>query len=169
MKILRLQALENLTVKDKQFKTVYTAPAGKIFNVPVIGKVYIKGAYKRLPTKIISDVAIKYYKPEKKVPFKGIKQVIFSSNPNKCSIDVHSGTIIFDKTFFRSLNMVQLFFILSHELGHYFYYSEHKADTFARSIMLLMGFNPSQIVAGVNSTLIDEFRKNENLLQLIKK
>jgi len=169
MRILRIKALENLVIKDKDKRIVYIAPKGKVFNVPIIGKTYIKGKYKRLPSKIITGVRLKYYKPEKNVDFKGIQRVYFTKNPNKCSIDVNSGTIIFDKDFFKQLNIVQLYFILSHELGHYFYYSEHKADAFARAVMLLLGFNPSQIIAAAGSTLIDNFRKNENLAQLFKK
>jgi len=168
MRILRLKALQPLVIKDKDKKTIYLAPRGKVFNVPVIDKIYIKGKYKRLPAKIITGVQLKYYKPEKKVRFKGIRRVLFRNNPNKCSIDVNSGTLIFDKNFFKQLNIVQLYFILSHELGHYFYYSEHKADAFARFVMLMLGFNPSQIVAAASSTLIDKFRKNENLAQLLK-
>jgi hypothetical protein len=168
MRILRIKALENLVIKDKDKKTIYLAPAGKVFNLPIIGRVYIKGKYKRLPSKIITNVKLKYYKPEKNIDFKGIQRIVFSKNPNKCSIDVYSGTLIFDSDFFKKLNIAQLYFILSHELGHYFYYTEHKCDAFARAIMLLLGFNPSQIIASANSTLIDEFRKNENLAQLLK-
>lgn len=168
MKILRIKALENLVIKDKDKRTIYIAPKGKIFNVPIVGKAYIKGKYKRLPSKIITGVSLKYYKPEKNVDFKGVQRVVFTKNPNKCSIDVNSGTIVFDSDYFRQLNIVQLYFVLSHEIGHYFYYTEHKADTFARFCMLLMGFNPSQIIAAADSTLIDDFRKNENLAQLLK-
>jgi len=169
MRVLRLKALENLVVKDKDKKTIYIAPAGKVFNLPIIGKVYVKGKYKRLPSKIIDNVRLKYYKPEKNIDFKGVQRVVFSKNPHKCSIDVHTGTLIFDIDFFRRLNIAQLYFILSHEIGHYFYFTEKKCDAFACAVMLLLGFNPSQIIASANSTLVDEFRKNENLAQLIKK
>jgi len=169
MRILRLKALENLVVKDKDKRTIYLAPAGKVFNLPIVGKVYIKGKYKRLPSKIITAVKLKYYKPEKNVDFKGIQRIVFSKNPNKCSIDVSSGTLIFDTDFFKKLNVAQLYFILSHEIGHYFYYTEKKCDAFASAVMLLLGFNPSQVIAASHSTLIDEFRKNENLAQLLKK
>jgi hypothetical protein len=168
MRILRIKALENLVIKDKDKKTIYLAPKGKVFNLPVIGRVYVKGKYKRLPSKIITNVKLKYYKPEKSTDFKGIQRIVFSKNPNKCSIDVGSGTLVFDSDFFKKLNIAQLYFILSHELGHYFYFTEYKCDAFARAIMLMLGFNPSQIIASANSTLIDEFRKNENLAQLLK-
>ena len=110
-----------------------------------------------------------FYPPEKNIEFKGIKQFVLEENPNKCSIYVELGLIIADKNFWHNINIVQKHFIIGHELGHYFYYSEHKADAYSSAIMLLMGFNPSQISSAVSSTLINEFRKNENKAQLIKK
>jgi len=110
-----------------------------------------------------------FYEPEKRVKFKGIRQLILKKNPFKCSIDIRKGYLIFDTDFYNSLNNPQKFFVFSHEMGHYFYKSEKKADTFATAMMLLAGYNKSQISACVNSTLVTNYRKLHNKKLLTKK
>ncbi len=164
-KPLRYRALTDVAVYDVK-GLFYIARRGKEFNLPY-GNYVIQGKTKRIPFRMPAVPNLRYYKPEKNVGFKGFQKVIFTQNPNKCSIDVQKGFLVFDKDFFKSLNISQLYFVLSHEVGHFFYYTEHKCDTFAAFMMLKMGFNPSQISSAAKSTLISDFRKKENEYNLI--
>jgi len=90
--------------------------------------------------------------------------VIFTNNPNKVSIDVRKGKIIVDNKFWQSLNEIQKNFVLAHELGHYRYYDEQKADRFAAHLLLMKGYNPTQIVAAANTTLSDYSQERKTAL-----
>ncbi|NMD01072.1 MAG: hypothetical protein GYA62_15320 [Bacteroidales bacterium] len=99
--------------------------------------------------------------------------VVFTNNPNKLSIDIKTGTVYADKKFWNSLNEIQQRFVIAHELGHFKYYNETKADKFAAYLLLKSGYNPTQIVACINSTLSENShaRKNRiyNFLKTVKK
>ena len=72
---------------------------------------------------------------------------ILKENPNKCSIFLEKGVIIFDKDLWESLSNLQRKFVLLHEYGHYYYKSEVKCDIFAKHHLLKLGYNKSQIAA----------------------
>lgn len=109
--------------------------------------------------------------PEKRKALKR-HNVTMQINPHKLSINVGNGQIYIDKVFWAGLNEVQKYFTLGHELGHYKYFDEMKADRFAALLLLKKGFNPSQIIAAANTTLSDfsEARKTAlyNFLKLKK-
>ena len=71
-------------------------------------------------------------------------QIIFGTNPNKCTIFYESGVILFDSKY-KNAPLYVKYGIYYHELGHHWYKSEDKADLFAAKKMLEKGFNPSQI------------------------
>jgi hypothetical protein len=70
--------------------------------------------------------------------------IIFGSNPNKCTIFYDKGIILFDESF-RNKPLYIKYGIYYHELGHHFYRTESKADLYSAKMMLEKGFNPSQI------------------------
>jgi len=70
--------------------------------------------------------------------------VIFSENPNKCSIIWDEKTIIFD-TKLKAKSLPELDFILFHEFSHCRYSTEKYADLQATNLMKKRGYNPSQI------------------------
>jgi len=136
----------------------YECPKGVNFNLPSGAYSYI-GKFEHSP---LIDYSKKFIldKPEKKIPFLDIKKIKVTNNPNKCSIYVNSGLVIIDKAFFNSLNDIQKTFILLHEVGHFYYYTEKKCDNYAKVQMLKAGYNPSQISATTKSTLLSNERNN---------
>lgn len=88
---------------------------------------------------------------EKNTPKK--KPIIkWAKNPNKASIDVSRHLIIIDHEFKKHPDVNQCF-LIAHELGHYYYYTEWKCDLYAKHLLLKMGFNLSQISEAIASTL----------------
>jgi hypothetical protein len=73
--------------------------------------------------------------------------IIFGSNPNKCTIFYDKGVILFDSSIMQKPLYVK-YVIYYHELGHHFYKTEKYADMYAAKRLLEKGFNPSQIGRG---------------------
>jgi hypothetical protein len=71
-------------------------------------------------------------------------EIIFGSNPNKCTIFYKDGVILFDNSL-KDKPLYIKYGIYYHELGHHFYRTESKADLYSAKKMLEKGFNPSQI------------------------
>lgn len=70
-------------------------------------------------------------------------------NPNKCSIDTHTGNVIIDYSIIQK-DIPFVVFILFHEAGHFLYKGgtvkgELLCDCYAAKQMLRRGYNPSQI------------------------
>ena len=106
-------------------------------------------------------------KPDKNIP---IRKLRFETkrNPNKCSIDVRTGSVIIDYEIDEKEYPFKAF-ILYHECGHFLYkggpwQQERKCDAFAAYHMLKDGFNFSQITYAQELCLGDsessENRKN---------
>lgn len=75
-------------------------------------------------------------------------------NPHKASIFRHKNTVLLDYGI-KNLSRSQRVQVKLHELGHYYYQTEHYCDLFAAREMLKMGYNPSQIYWGQKGTLSD--------------
>lgn len=93
-----------------------------------------------------------------KIPVKF--EVVFTNNPHKCSVNLKDGIIYFDNSF-RTMPKPLIDFVKFHELGHYFYRgqgndSEKNCDLFSGSVMLAIGYNPSQIIWAQRSTLSEQ-------------
>ena len=66
-------------------------------------------------------------------------------NPNKCSVDIKTGLIILDPQREIEWEKPYLQFVIFHELGHVFYYTEWKCDLLSiKKMCEEFGFNPSQ-------------------------
>lgn len=120
------------------------------FNLPA-GVFYTENNLIKLPKKI-KYKKIELPKPQvlKKMPEKF--KIIYSANPNKCTVFIDKGLIVFDN-FFKTVFPFVRYFILLHELGHYFYKTEKFCDLFAAKNMLERGYNPSQIYFASKFTL----------------
>lgn len=95
---------------------------------------------------------------------------IGTKNPNKCSVFLNKGIIIFDKEFIKKQIKPSLVFIGLHELGHFFYENESKCDHFATYQMLKLGYNPSQCTIATNTTLNGKHSKDrKNYIYSISK
>jgi hypothetical protein len=70
--------------------------------------------------------------------------IIFGTNPNKCTIFYDKGVILFDNSIMSKPLYVK-YGIYYHELGHHFYKTEKYADLYSAKRMLEKGFNPSQV------------------------
>lgn len=64
-------------------------------------------------------------------------------NPNKASFENWSGNMLIDHSIW-SKPIPQRRFVMGHELGHTYYFTEWKCDVFSAYGMLQMGYNPSQ-------------------------
>ena len=87
-------------------------------------------------------------------------KIIYSENPNKCSVDIDRGIIIFDNSFREQPRFIKDF-IKFHELGHYRYSgrgqeSEKDCDNFAAYCMIQLGYNPSQVSVANKMSLSDD-------------
>lgn len=71
-------------------------------------------------------------------------EIVFTDNPNKCTVDWTSKQIIYDNQFKQS-ELPIITFIYFHEIGHRFYKTEQYCDNYAYNRMLDAGYNPSQI------------------------
>lgn len=86
-----------------------------------------------------------YKEPEK-------VKVVFATNPNKASIFLKLHRIVIDPSFLKYPSYV-VEYLISHEIGHYYYTTEEFCDEFAQERMLKKGFNKSQIAECSSSTL----------------
>lgn len=76
----------------------------------------------------------------------------FKENPNKASIFLTKNIIVIDPSFLKFPSYV-LEYLISHEIGHYYYKTEEFCDEFAQERMLKRGYNKSQIAECSYSTL----------------
>lgn len=83
-------------------------------------------------------------KPEREIPLPDTFSIRFAENPNKCTIFLNHGLIVMDQTLSDEISHTERMHIIFHEIGHYFYKSEHKCDIFAAHCMLILGYNTSQ-------------------------
>lgn len=138
----------------------------KEFNLPA-------GTYRLWMGDVIPmDKPVKYKllklpRPERRRPFPGDFKVLFTDNPNKCTINWNTKTITFDNQFKTSpLNIVD--FILFHEFGHSIYKTEKYCDMYAVNAMIKQGYNPSQIgIAPIMALSEGQFHRSENIVNHI--
>lgn len=131
-----------------------------IFNLP-IGIYETENAVSRV--KPLVYYPPKLPQPERRtIPPKKLT-IFVGENPNKCSINRHNGKILIDdRLTFMPLPFIH--FILFHELGHYFYKSEYKADIYAAAEMLNIGYNPTQVMYAQYLMLSDHQRRRKAIL-----
>lgn len=127
--------------------------------------------------KPVSFRHIKLAKPNMLTPLPSKFKIIYTENPNKCSVDMNKGIIYFDNEY---LNYPKYYidYILFHELGHYRYrnglsrskHVENNCDAYADRCMLIEGYNLSQIRAASKFVLSNSseavWRKKQQLKRL---
>lgn len=102
-------------------------------------------------------------RPERRTKAPKKLTIFVGENPNKCSINRHNGKILIDdRLTFMPLPFIH--FILFHELGHYFYKTEYKADIYAAAKMLKIGYNPTQVMYAQYLMLSDHQRARKRIL-----
>ena len=95
-------------------------------------------------------------------------EIIFGTNPSKCTIFWDNKVILFDNDL-MSLTLPELFFILYHEYGHALYKTEKFADLYSANMMKIKGYNPLQIAsAPIKSLDKNEDRKIFAIEQMLK-
>ena len=110
------------------------------------------------------DKPVFYTKPKlkKRYVFKRYPKnfkIIYGVNPNKCTVDLNTNTILFDNEYLNAPRFITDF-IKFHELGHYRYsgkgqQSEKDCDSFAAWCMIEAGYNPTQIRVAIKYSLSD--------------
>lgn len=124
------------------------------FNLPK-GVYYTNNAIKELAKPVVYSLPeIPQPNRYKKLPEKPFK-IRFGVNPNKCSVLFMKNEIFFDNQF-KQYPKGFIEFIIRHEYGHFLYggfargsaeydKAEANCDTLARRLMLIEGYNPSQL------------------------
>jgi hypothetical protein len=110
-------------------------------------------------------------------------KIQFAPNPRKATVYRNTGLIVFD-TSFRLKPIILLMFLYAHEMAHFAYPSvngvrtkenESKCDIWGAKFLLLKGYNPSQILAGMKFALKESnetqwrFDQMVNFLDNVKK
>lgn len=149
------KALDNqVVILDRNLQPFYSwqGKTGFLFNLPV-GIYYTASRTEKRPKpKEFKIPALPT--PEKKgakLP-KAIK-IKIGENPHKASIWTRDNFILFDSGLFKIHSKPRIVYIFLHEIGHYFYRTEWKADLFAAVQMLKKGYNPSQIFDASRNSL----------------
>ena len=121
------------------------------FNLPV-GTFFTNSEFKEVPNPHTYEFKrtrrrenYNYKEPQK-------VKVVFATNPNKASIFLKKGLIVIDPKFLQFPSYV-VDYLISHEIGHYYYTTEEFCDEFAQERMLKAGYNKSQIADCSSSTL----------------
>jgi hypothetical protein len=90
--------------------------------------------------------------------------VYFEENPNKCTVDFDTDSIVFDNSF-KLAPLPKIYFILYHEFGHQLYETEAYADMYAANMMLKKGYNMSQIgLSSLESLSSKQYERKNNLI-----
>ena len=133
---------------------------GKInFNLP-IGTYYTNNNL----TKLKKPVAyiLPYLPPPQKHANEPKKlKIVYCDNPNKCSIDLETGTVFMDE-FISDKTQSERTFVLYHELGHYKYLTESLCDLYAVYKMIELGYNPSQCNTAGDECLSEYNQERKN-------
>lgn len=152
---LFIEVLTPLGVKPFHYSDI---PGAKKVNIPELGHYYFSDS----PTLI---KPIEYNKKDIQLPKKErndttpfdfdliIKREDIGKSPARI---FRQYGIIETGDNFENMNVQERMFILLHEIGHFYYQTESKCDTFAAKYYLLLGYNPSQAV----NCLIKTFTKN---------
>lgn len=156
-----------INIRDKNGRIFYSTesmvPNVRKFNLPSNIPLFIESGHFKTSENPVNYRLEKL--PKKQRYFKQNPsrfKVIFSDNPNTCSILWNKKEIVFDKSL-KEKTIPDNTFILYHEFGHQYYNDEHLADLFAFNSMLNRGYNPSQILQAPYNTLSD----NNNYRKLI--
>jgi hypothetical protein len=100
-----------------------------------------------------------------------VKKVVFDDISSPARIYTDEGVIIINQDWLN-YPIENRFFILLHELGHFYYTTEWKCDTFAAHHFIKLGFNPSQAfesIAGVLCPNKTNDHRIQNILTILKK
>lgn len=111
------------------------------FNLPK-GVYYYNGSFLKLEKPVqFKEISL----PPRERNFEKVKyKIIYSKNPNKCTVNHLNSTITFDNAFRKAPEYI-IADIFYHEIGHRYYSTEEYADKYATKKMLEIGYNPSQI------------------------
>ena len=143
-----------VVILDRNLQPFYnwTGKTGFLFNLPA-GIYYTTSIIEKRPKPKIFKIPSlpKPEKPGAKLP-KAIT-IKIGDNPHKASIWTRDNFILFDSGLFKIHSKPRIVYIFLHEIGHYFYRTEWKADLFAAVQMLKKGYNPSQIFDASRNSL----------------
>ena len=138
-------------------------------NLPRYGEYYTNVKIFDILPLIKNNINFQLYEPERNgryKPFEIVKN--FDDSQMKGSparIFTEVGRIELGKKFYQYTPQIRLF-ILLHELGHFFYKTEHKTDLFALYYYLLMGYNKSQALYALTKVLHPNQNNKQRILKL---
>ena len=100
---------------------------------------------------------IKIDEPYNFTPFPKALQLVYRPTPAKCQIDTDNG-IVYADPMFKKFPKYTWKWVYGHELGHFPYQgkgikSEKDCDIFSANLLLMEGFNPSQIRSAIDLVL----------------
>jgi hypothetical protein len=140
----------------------------KTFNLPEGSFLIDSGDIEMLSEPVKYPLAILPF-PERSLKLPKDFSIIFDNNPNKCTIKWLQKIIVFDHAL-KDLTLPELYFILYHEFGHHKFKTEKFADLYASNLMLIKGYNPSQIgKAPITSLSSMQYERKKHIVnKLIK-
>lgn len=102
-------------------------------------------------------------KREKNVPIVETLNIKVEANPNKASYANATGEMLIDYSIWQK-SIPERRFVMGHELGHTYYFTEWKCDLFSAFTMLEQGYNPTQCFYANFHCLSDAQNERKNIL-----
>lgn len=144
----------NICILDKNLQPFYIweGKPGFLFNLPA-GNYWTDSDIERAkrPKKFSIPALPRPERKNAKLP--ADLKIVIGENPHKASVWTGKNVVLLDKSLFEIHPKPRLVYIFLHELGHYFYSTEWKADLFAAVYMLKKGYNPSQVFDASRNSL----------------
>jgi hypothetical protein len=157
-----------VTIWDEKEKIYYSNnfPDPYNFNIIFPGTYTVKGNIHKSRNFVRIKNNIILPPPERNETIKTGK-IYETINPNKVTVNRLTGDIFVDEEFWNKLPVNFQAFILLHEIGHFYYKTEEKADKYATKLLLNMGENPNSILRAVQETLTNDERIYSNYLSIL--
>lgn len=169
-KILRPE--KEVVIRDDRgilfYSTEFKTPKVVEFNLPA-GKYIVDSGYFRSMSNPVDYPLMPLPPKQRNRPIPHDFKMIWSKNPNKCSIVWPEKKIVFDVSL-KDYSLPELDFIKFHEYSHANYHTEKYCDLKAANYMILKGYNPIQIgVSQIDSLSGKQSHRKEFLTNMICK
>lgn len=152
-------------VNDERGRIFYFMPNKSekriIFNMPP-GKYFFESDCSELKRPLRYECPA-LDKKEKNIAVVNDLEIIITDNPNKASFENKTGRMVLDNSFIEKTKP-QIRFVMGHELGHNYYFSEEKCDYYSAYTMLSEGYNPTQCYYANSFCLSDRQEERKEIL-----
>ena len=161
----------SVRILDKNFQPFYffDSKPGFIFNLPA-GIYWTVSEIEKAKRPKVFYVPSLPIPEQKNAKLPSDLKIVIGENPHKASVWTKKNVVLLDHELFEIHPKPRIVYIFLHELGHYFYKTEWKADLFAAVYMLKKGYNPSQVFdASRNSLSAKNYKRIEKTFKNLQK